>query len=167
MPGLRPLCYILFNLAQDLERLLRQPEPEPVQAPAPKQEQQPEQHPEQAQAPPPPQAQPEQVQVGESIQARKRDPLKMIKRSAPLLSAAKSESIPRPLGPLTAAAGADETCVWNRVRSSSVSHDLMMGHHPEPLGEGLLPGWHDPHVACLLKQGRWQHCPFATRLPAA
>lgn len=103
-------------ILQDLERLLRAPEPEPVQAPQPKQkeQQQQPQQPEQAQAPPPPQPQ-EEVQVGESIQAKKRDPLQMIKRTAPLLSAAKSESSPRPLGPLTTAAGADETCVWSRV----------------------------------------------------
>ncbi|KAK9852315.1 hypothetical protein WJX84_008608 [Apatococcus fuscideae] len=114
---------------QDLERLLRQPEPEPVQAPPPKQEQQPEQHPDQAdqaQAPPPPQAQPEQVQVGESIQAKKRDPLQMIKRAAPLLSAAKSESTPRPLGPLMAAAGADETCVWNRMYAMGNKQELLV-----------------------------------------
>lgn len=100
---------------QDLERLLRAPEPEPVQSPPPKQEQQQQpQQAEQAQAPPTPQPQ-DDVQVGESIQAKKRDPLQMIKRTAPLLSAAKSESSPRPLGPLTTAAGADETCVWSRV----------------------------------------------------
>ncbi len=93
--------------------MLKAPAPEPVQSPPPQQQ---EEAPKQAPSPPPAQD-PQPAQVGESIQAHKRDPMSMIKHAAPVLSAGKRESTPRPLGPLTAAASADETCVWNRVRS--------------------------------------------------
>lgn len=55
------------------------------------------------------------AQVGQSIGQVTRNPLEMIKRDPPLLSADKSRAPARPLGPLLDAAGRDEACVWYRV----------------------------------------------------
>lgn len=104
---------------QELERLLRSPAPEPVQSPPPQQmdEVKPETEPEATKAP-----SQDATSMGESIQAKKRDPLGMINRATPLLSAEKHETAPRPLSRLVAAASADESCVWNRVRPAYSPH---------------------------------------------
>ena len=61
------------------------------------------------------------MQLGQSVVTSRRNPLDMIKGTAPLLSQEKRQAPARPLGPLETAAGRDETCVWQRVRLDRTS----------------------------------------------
>ena len=64
-------------------------------------------------------------QVGESTVKRERNPLDMIKGAAPLLSQEKKQAPARALSALETEAGRDETCVWQRVSSSSLTASCM------------------------------------------
>lgn len=57
------------------------------------------------------------LQLGASVVSGKRNPLEMIKGTAPLLSEEKKQAPARPLSALETQAGRDETCVWQRVGS--------------------------------------------------